>query len=192
MSISYHKIMNYKTDYKYKDFTRAQETKKARLLSRIKKMLKANDNVYFLTFTFTNKTLEKTKAETRKRIIKRFLNEQANEYILNIDFGKEREREHYHAIASAKDKIFLFQKYKHGYMTAKRIYKGDYLNAHNLMLHAIKETTRNNALIFSRGLKKIKSAEEEKERFNYEDFINEELEEIYNTNIFNDNEELYN
>lgn len=53
----------------------------------------------FLTFTFNDAALS-LKKETRKQTIRRLLSKLCEDYILNVDYGKENEREHYHAIAS--------------------------------------------------------------------------------------------
>lgn len=62
---------------------------------------KSNYDLYFITFTFTNKALNETKAETRKQNIRRLLS-RIDDYILNIDYGKQTDREHYHSIVAVK------------------------------------------------------------------------------------------
>lgn len=53
--------------------------------------------IYFATFTFDNRALSLT-AYTRKQAVRRLLSDYFDDFILNIDFGSENEREHYHAI----------------------------------------------------------------------------------------------
>lgn len=78
-------------------------------------------DVYFATFTFTDEYLNSTKPNTRKQRVRRLLR-CCDDYILNVDYGKENGREHYHAIISLrkgsytvtdkkKTKIDLFEKY---------------------------------------------------------------------------------
>lgn len=51
----------------------------------------------FGTFTFDDDALMK-KADTRKQKVRRTLSKCADDFIMNIDYGTENEREHYHAI----------------------------------------------------------------------------------------------
>ena len=145
--------------------------KKYRLKKRILEMLRINTKCIFLTFTFNDETLKKTTKAKRERIVKTYLNRNANEYILNCDFGTTNEREHYHAIATAKADLFnyhLFDKY--GYLKGEIIgvYKRfENINkslediAERLTEHATKETTKQSRIIYSRNLNKKDQIEEE-------------------------------
>lgn len=53
--------------------------------------------VWFCTFTFDNYYIDKSD-RTKRDLIKRVLNSHDFIYILNIDYGKTTEREHYHCI----------------------------------------------------------------------------------------------
>lgn len=59
------------------------------------------DNIFFMTFTFNNETMQ-LKPNTRRQIIHRMLNANCEDYIANIDFGDTTEREHYHAVIVPK------------------------------------------------------------------------------------------
>ena len=88
-----------KDNYIYKNLSQAQTKKRKRLYNRILKMLKENKNILFLTFTFSESILKTTNSETRQRYIKTYLNEQTNEYILNIgsnDIKKMHGAQHAH------------------------------------------------------------------------------------------------
>ena len=112
---------------------------------------------YFLTLTFNNHTLENTTHETRRRYVTRFLKSQSTDYVANIDFGKKNEREHYHAITTEIANFKDWEKY--GFISVKscrntendleRVAK--YIN--KLTNHALKETTRQNRIIYSKGFK---------------------------------------
>lgn len=144
-------------NYHYKNYEKALNKQKKRYIKRLKEMFKKDYyKVYFLTFTFTNKTLEKTNQKTRLRYIKDFLNKQASEYMLNLDYGKANNREHYHAIILSRYKVILAKEYKYGVL---RFYKChptyNYVNAKydsidKLTNHAFKETTRESKIIYSR------------------------------------------
>lgn len=64
---------------------------------------KTGMKLYFVTFTFNDDVMQ-LKPDTRKQRIRRLLNKICDDYILNIDFGKTTEREHYHAIIAISEK----------------------------------------------------------------------------------------
>lgn len=122
-------------------------------------MLQNSDNVVFLTFTFKNEVLKNTNKDTRLRAIKKYLNDFASEYILNIDYGDKSQREHYHAIATPTYKIFLYDYYTYGQLkgeqigTQKRfasINKSLEDIAQRLTEHSTKDSTLNERIVYSR------------------------------------------
>lgn len=58
--------------------------------------------IYFITFTFTDETLQSTTSDTRKQYIRRVLSKFCEDYFGNIDYGKENGREHFHFIIVVK------------------------------------------------------------------------------------------
>lgn len=58
---------------------------------------KTDLDIYFGTWTFTDKALQ-LKPETRKKAITRLLGKTCEDYITNIDYGEENGREHYHGV----------------------------------------------------------------------------------------------
>lgn len=109
----------------------------------------------FLTLTFKNDVFEKTSEETRKRYVARALKTMSNSYIANIDYGKLNEREHYHAIVLA-DRVD-HKLWKYGNLDIERVRANEetspvkiakYIT--KLTNHAIKETVKQNRLIYSR------------------------------------------
>lgn len=145
----------------YKDKKRAQQRQRERLEKRIKNIISTCKDAYFLTFTFTDRTMESTTEQTRLRYIKNYLNEQASEYVLNCDYGVRNEREHYHAIIKPKHKIIILSKYKYGYLKAEKLFMLQRYNIKDADLlskflsdHATKETTKNSRIIYSRTLRK--------------------------------------
>lgn len=125
-----------------------------RLKEKIKRMITSGSCI-FLTLTFTNQVLDSTSQDTRKRYIKRALKTMSDTYIANIDYGKKKEREHYHAIVlSAK---VSQDQWKYGNLDYERVRVeqedspvkiAKYIN--KLTNHAIKETVKQNRLIYSR------------------------------------------
>lgn len=95
--------------------------RKTRSLNKIIEWCFAIDNIQkykdykiiFGTLTFSDKKLEKTSKETRRRYVQRFLkeNEEIEYYIANIDYGEKNGREHYHFLAFTKEKIKTKWKY---------------------------------------------------------------------------------
>lgn len=152
-----------KPNHEYKNISKAQAIKRDRLYKRIYSML-AQNNCLFITMTFNNETMKKTTEETRRRYIKRFLNEQASAYILNRDYGTENKREHYHALIVAKYQNMIYlQAYKLGQINILKVnqlkrYRKNNKSlediAKDLMIHSIKESTNNNKIIYSRNLRK--------------------------------------
>ena len=88
-----------------------------RLRRRTKTLIESGKAV-FLTLTFTDKVLSSTTAETRRRYVQRYLNDQCDFYCANIDFGFNNGREHYHAIVN--DRIDL-SAWAYGSVNAQRI-----------------------------------------------------------------------
>ena len=151
-------------NYQYKNYERALKQQKARYQKRVSDMMRADIlRCYTLTFTFSDKTLAKTTKTTRLRYIKTFLNQQATDYILNCDYGKLNEREHYHAVILSRYKIIIFDAYKNGFIKARKLHdtiENQYNErtqptAERLTNHAFKETTRNSKIIYSRASNKI-------------------------------------
>lgn len=150
-----------KENYEYKDYDLALQRQKERYYKRVKTMIKTNkERCFFLTFTFNDATLKNTNEKTRLRYIKKFLNEQANNYVLNIDYGEKNEREHYHAFIMAKYKMVVVNDYKIGYIKIKKLTNAKRFkntikksSAVKLTEHAFKKTTQNTKIIYSRQLK---------------------------------------
>lgn len=123
-----------------------------RLKQRITYMLE-NGSCQFLTLTFTDDVLSKTSEATRRQYVRRFLSNFSNEFVANIDFGKTNGREHYHALIMT-DKRIKYTDWKCGNCDGQRVYNKNtsaiakYIS--KLTNHAIKETTKQCRIIYSR------------------------------------------
>lgn len=122
------------------------------LKKKIANMLMTSDCL-FLTFTFTDKTLQNTSCKTRRQKVIRYLKAYKCPYIANIDYGKKNGREHYHAIIQAKQVDYTA--FKYGALNGKKISStNDYVKIakyiSKLTNHAVKETTKRNCIIYSR------------------------------------------
>ncbi len=127
-----------------------------------------SDSAIFLTLTFNDDVFSNMSKETRKQKITRFLKKTCNKYIANIDYGAKNEREHFHALVEPKgenidnkvyykmfynsainfERIKITSKKNHDIeSTSKKVSK--YVS--KLTNHAIKETTQQNRIIYSKN-----------------------------------------
>ena len=125
-----------------------------RLKERIQKYLSMGECIW-LTLTFNDNTLAKTTQEKRRRLVRDYLKHISPFYVANIDFGKENEREHYHAVVvGSYVDMNLWKKYGFAYTeriknhltTSVKLSK--YVS--KLTNHAIKETTKRAVYVYSR------------------------------------------
>lgn len=141
-----------------KESSRLYESQKKRvktLKNKIKTML-SNGKCIFLTLTFKPDTLESTTPETRKDYVRRFLKENYDKYIANIDYGARNGREHYHAVCLLDNTLANFNTWhKYGAVKSENIWQTNsdikiskYIT--KLTNHAIKETCKRSAIIYSR------------------------------------------
>lgn len=111
---------------------------RAKIEDHIRFLVKSAKNgfcdLFFITFTFTDETMKKS-AETRKRAVIKALGF-CDDYIVNIDYGANTEREHFHAVISLQKgytaretnhkgyvKLTIFDRYErlYGFTSAKLI-----------------------------------------------------------------------
>lgn len=100
----------------YNDLKQLSEAKKKQA-SKIKKHLyywlhnkRENENIYFLTFTYDD---AKRRKEIKEEILKKYVIKAlklSNDYIINIDYGEQNERIHFHGLALINDE-FIKDKY---------------------------------------------------------------------------------
>lgn len=115
-----------------------------------------NWKAVFITLTFTDKVLESTSKETRRRYVQRYLKDNCRHYIGNIDFGKENGREHYHVIALIETDIDpKAWKYGFNYLETINVKKNDIKAVTRYVLklnnHSYKDTTKLERLIYDRN-----------------------------------------
>ena len=135
---------------------RASYKRIARLKERIREAV-ASGSAWFITITFNPETLSNTNEKTRRLYITRWLKGLSPFYVANIDYGKTKGREHYHAVITADTRPPKTWKYgfidilkvKTSENDTKRISK--YIS--KLTNHAIKHTTKSKRIIYSRKSK---------------------------------------
>lgn len=156
----------YYSDYYFQDndirhqlnnILKANEQRRHRLNKRISIML--NYDCIFLTLTFTDDCLSSTSSSTRRQYVRRWLDYVSVLYVANIDFGSKNHREHYHAVILPNCDKIDYTSFGHGAVNGKRIHSSDndddctrlskYIS--KLSNHAIKETTKNHKIIYSRS-----------------------------------------
>ena len=142
-------------------FINSITAKRKRVRKKIKRMSEyknTHPDVYlsFVTFTFTDYELSNTSEETRRRKLREYLNKYALDYVLNVDYGDETGREHYHAVVLYREKLKKKDQCWSGYTHIKPIHASvedirktaQYLT--KLSSHACKSTTKFKSIISKR------------------------------------------
>lgn len=135
------------------NLNRASYQRTARLKERIREAVESG-SAWFITITFNPETLSKTNEKTRRVYVSRWLKSISPFYVANIDYGKEKGREHYHAVITSDKRppkswsygFVDILKVKTTETDTKRISK--YIS--KLTNHAIKHTTKSKRIIYSR------------------------------------------
>lgn len=147
-------------EYKpYQKIINARYCKSSRIKKRLVYLITHFDYLFFCTFTFDDLLLSKCD-RTKRDYIKYTLNNFSSDihYILNVDYGKKNEREHYHCIVATNFNLDLRKYLKENYRCftscdrigtssndIKRLSK--YIN--KLTNHCIKNTTKNKRIVYN-------------------------------------------
>lgn len=135
----------------------ATKQRRYKLKKKIENLFEEYQKLCFLSMTFTDDYLSKTTSKNRRTYISRFLCSLGVPYVGNIDFGLLNGREHYHALVARKlTKTELAEYYsKFGALYAEMAHKtrdaskmAKYIA--KLTNHAVKQTTKRSALLYSR------------------------------------------
>lgn len=135
----------------------ARQQKVGRINRRLVYLLTRCDYIWFITFTFDNHYINKSD-RTKRDLMKEVLNTHDFKYMLNIDYGKSTEREHYHCILGTNIDFDVNQYIKSFYpcfslsiqcKKGKNDYKrlSKYIN--KLTNHCIKATTKNRRMLYN-------------------------------------------
>ena len=142
----------------YERILKARYQKSSRIKRRMVYLFSRYKYIWFCTFTFSNKYINKS-LRTKRDLIKDVISLNDFKYILNVDYGKSTQREHYHCILATNDDIDindLFQKmYKGGF--SKSILCNNSLDdftrlkkyIDKLMNHCIKASTKKQRLLYN-------------------------------------------
>lgn len=142
----------------YERVLKARYQKNSRIKKRLVYLLSRFENIWFITFTFNNNYINKS-TRTKRDLMKMVLNTHDFKYMLNIDYGKKNEREHYHCILATNLDIdvnqFIQFYYEGGFSLSIQCKKGlndykrlsKYLN--KLTNHCIKATTKRQRILYN-------------------------------------------
>ena len=141
----------------YERILSARYMKVSRVKKRLVYLLYNFRYIWFCTFTFDDYYIDKCD-RTKKDLIKKCINKFDFKYILNIDYGKKTEREHYHCIIGTNYNLDLDKYLKEHYMCfssallcntditdLKRLTK--YIN--KLSNHCVKASTKRERIIYN-------------------------------------------
>lgn len=125
-----------------------------RIRSKIEKMINSG-NAYFITLTWSNDSMEHFSQDSRRMLVQKTLSKY-NDYIANIDYGSQTEREHYHAIIQ-EDNLDVNSNtfnWPYGFYNIQTIKPGSQEALATYILkftnHTTKETVRGSKPIFKR------------------------------------------
>ena len=151
--------LQFEEDIEIERKLKARYNKVSRIKQHFIYMVMKKNNLYFLTFTFDDKYINKCD-RTKKDLIKNLLKEiDFNSYfILNVDYGSQTERQHYHCIFGTNKDLDLksiLDKYYPCYSYTEKIRLDTncinkipkYIN--KLSNHAIKDSTKGFRLYFN-------------------------------------------
>lgn len=147
----------FETIPEYEKILNARYQKTSRVKQRLVYLLSRYEYIWFCTFTFDDKYINKSE-RTKRDLIKSCLKNYDFKYILNIDYGKQTMREHFHCIVATNYNINLDDyfkehykcfslsiKCKNGYHDLTRLSK--YIN--KLVNHCIKATTNKQRIVYN-------------------------------------------
>lgn len=117
-------------------------------------VLRKDVETYFFTFTFSDKTLENTSPDYRKKALERLLKPICLDYSLNIDHGNKTEREHYHGFMVLERGKYPRKPIKATNHKGKAeiIWRTDALNGYKMGSYTLKEIKPKN-----KDIKKVSS-----------------------------------
>ena len=141
----------------YEKILHARYTKVGRIKKRLIYLLSRYDYIWFCTFTFSNDYIDKC-TRTKRDLIKIVLNTHDFKYILNVDYGKQTEREHYHCIVGTNWNMNVNQYFQSHYpchclaIQCKKG-RGDFARlskyVNKLTNHCIKASTKRQRILYN-------------------------------------------
>lgn len=99
----------------YERILKARYQKSSRIKRRMVYLFSRCNYIWFCTFTFSDKYINKT-TRTKRDLIKSVLNFKDFKYILNVDYGKSTQREHYHCLLGTNENIDINEMFQFSYI----------------------------------------------------------------------------
>ena len=99
----------------YEKLLNARIQKVGRIKKRLLYLLLRYKYIWFCTFTFSDKYINKSE-RTKRDLIKSVLNTHDFKYILNIDYGKQTQRQHFHCILATDIDMDVNQYFQNFYI----------------------------------------------------------------------------
>ena len=179
--ISFKDNLPFEINKEYERILCARYQKCHRIKRKLIYLLSRYNYIWFCTFTFDNYYINKCD-RTKRDLIKSVLKTHDFKFILNIDYGKTTEREHYHCILATNLDIDVnqyFQSFypcfslsiqcKKGLNDFKRLTK--YIN--KLTNHCIKATTKRQRIVYNfKGYSLLYPTYREQSNAYFLDYIN--------------------
>lgn len=155
--LSFKEGIPFEENIEFEKKLQARYQKVNRIKKRLIYLLVRYKYIWFCTFTFDNYYIEKS-TRTKRDLIKSVINTHDFKYILNIDYGKKTEREHYHCIIATNTQMDVnqyFQSFYPCFSLAIPCKKGErdyvrlskYIN--KLTNHCIKATTKRQRILYN-------------------------------------------
>lgn len=141
----------------YEKILKARYSKSSRIQRRFFYLLTRYSYIWFCTFTFDNNYINKS-TRTKRDLIKNVINSYDFKYILNVDYGKSTEREHYHCLIGTNYDMDLDEYIKNNYPCfSKSIeckkgiddFKSLSKYIDKLTNHCIKATTKRQRIVYN-------------------------------------------
>ena len=155
--ISFLNNLPFEYNLEYEKVLNARYCKVGRIKKRLVYLLTRCEYVWFCTFTFDDRRI-KFSTKRKRELIREVLNTHDFIYILNVDYGKTTEREHYHCILGTNINFNVNQyiqdyypcfslsiQCKKGIGDYQRLSK--YIN--KLTNHCIKATTKRQRIVYN-------------------------------------------
>lgn len=155
--LSYKNNLPFTENPEFEKVINARYCKVSRIKRRLVYLLSRYDYIWFCTFTFDNYYIDKCD-RTKRDLIKSVINTHDFKYMLNIDYGKTTEREHYHCVIGTNWDMNVNQFLQNNYpchclaIPCKKG-RGDFARLskyiNKLTNHCIKATTKRQRILYN-------------------------------------------
>ena len=155
--LSFKEGVFFEKNEEYEKILNARYSKVGRIKRRLIYLLTFSKYIWFCTFTFDNYYIDKC-TRTKRDLIKSVIDTHDFKFILNIDYGKTTEREHYHCIIGTNLDLDLNSYFQNNYpcfclaincKTGQADFNklSKYIN--KLTNHCIKATTKRQRILYN-------------------------------------------